>query len=206
MIERDPNIVQSGLSRTVTRDGVTVEVSIIRLEHETQWSLEVSQFRRRVHSLGRTLCNRRRCLRRIRADCRRGRDAGVPRQRKRDPNAPLIATCAKKSAASRVFRGRPSTPQRLCAEEGRSRPCRCSSRPWTPQLVGKRTRHNRPATSGLDVLETSQTAALEGTVGRIARMHGSPCGWPRLTTKATILLTTGMALATTTTLRRAVRN
>ncbi|MFZ0601454.1 MAG: hypothetical protein WAN05_08860 [Roseiarcus sp.] len=41
MIERDPNIVQSGLSRTVTRDGVTVEVSIIRLEHETQWSLEV---------------------------------------------------------------------------------------------------------------------------------------------------------------------
>jgi hypothetical protein len=41
MIERDPNIVQSGLSRTVTRDGVTVEVSIIRLEHETQWSLKV---------------------------------------------------------------------------------------------------------------------------------------------------------------------
>jgi hypothetical protein len=41
MIERDPNIVQSGLSRTVKKDGVTVEVSIIRLEHETQWSLEV---------------------------------------------------------------------------------------------------------------------------------------------------------------------
>jgi hypothetical protein len=40
MIERDPNIVQSGLSRTVKKDGVTVEVSIIRLEHETQ-SLEV---------------------------------------------------------------------------------------------------------------------------------------------------------------------
>ncbi len=36
MIERDPNIVQSGLSRTVKRDGVTVEVSIIRLEHETR--------------------------------------------------------------------------------------------------------------------------------------------------------------------------
>jgi hypothetical protein len=36
MIERDPNIVHSGLSRTVKRDGVTVEVSIIRLEHETQ--------------------------------------------------------------------------------------------------------------------------------------------------------------------------
>jgi hypothetical protein len=32
---------QSGLSRTVKKDGVTVEVSIIRLEHEPQWSLEV---------------------------------------------------------------------------------------------------------------------------------------------------------------------
>src|SRR5271157_1957532 len=41
MIERDPNIVKSGLSRTVKKDGVTVEVSIIRLEHETEWSLEV---------------------------------------------------------------------------------------------------------------------------------------------------------------------
>jgi hypothetical protein len=41
MIERDPNIVQSALSRTVKNDGVTVEVSIIRLEHETEWSLEV---------------------------------------------------------------------------------------------------------------------------------------------------------------------
>jgi hypothetical protein len=41
MSERDPNIVNSGLSRKVTRDGVTVEVSIIRLEHENEWSLEV---------------------------------------------------------------------------------------------------------------------------------------------------------------------
>ncbi len=41
MIERDPKIVESGLSRTVTKDGVTVEVSIIRLEGETEWSLEV---------------------------------------------------------------------------------------------------------------------------------------------------------------------
>jgi hypothetical protein len=41
MIERDPNIVHSGLSRIVEKDGVTVEVSIIRLEDETQWSLEV---------------------------------------------------------------------------------------------------------------------------------------------------------------------
>ena len=41
MIERDPNIVKSGLSRTVKKDGVTVEVSIIRLVHEIEWSLEV---------------------------------------------------------------------------------------------------------------------------------------------------------------------
>jgi hypothetical protein len=41
MIELDPKIVKSGLSRTVKKDGVTVEVSIIRLEHETEWSLEV---------------------------------------------------------------------------------------------------------------------------------------------------------------------
>jgi hypothetical protein len=34
MIERDPKIVKSGLSRTVKKDG-------IRLEHETEWSLEV---------------------------------------------------------------------------------------------------------------------------------------------------------------------
>ncbi len=41
MIERDPKIVKSGLSRIVKKDGVTVEVSIIRLEHKTEWSLEV---------------------------------------------------------------------------------------------------------------------------------------------------------------------
>ena len=41
MSEREPNIVHSGLSRTVKKDGVTVEVSIIRLEHENEWSLEV---------------------------------------------------------------------------------------------------------------------------------------------------------------------
>jgi hypothetical protein len=39
--ERDPNIVKSSLSRTVTRDEVTVRVEIIRLEGETGWSLEV---------------------------------------------------------------------------------------------------------------------------------------------------------------------
>ena len=41
MIERDPNIVKSGLSRTVKQDGVTVDVAIIRLENKTEWSLEV---------------------------------------------------------------------------------------------------------------------------------------------------------------------
>ena len=41
MIERDSKIVKSGLSRTVKQDGVTVEVSIIRLEHKTEWFLEV---------------------------------------------------------------------------------------------------------------------------------------------------------------------
>jgi hypothetical protein len=41
MNPREPNLVHSGLSRTVEKDGVTVEVSIYRLEHESQWSLEV---------------------------------------------------------------------------------------------------------------------------------------------------------------------
>jgi uncharacterized protein len=38
---RDPKIVKSNLSRTVKRDGVTVEVWIFRLDHETEWLLEV---------------------------------------------------------------------------------------------------------------------------------------------------------------------
>jgi hypothetical protein len=41
MIQRDPKIVTSRLSRTVKRDGVSVEVWIIRLENETKWLLEV---------------------------------------------------------------------------------------------------------------------------------------------------------------------
>ena len=41
MNQREPNLVRSGLSQTVTRDGVTVRVSIVRLEKETSWSLEV---------------------------------------------------------------------------------------------------------------------------------------------------------------------
>ena len=41
MQERDPNIVTSGLSRTVTIDGITVEIHIHRLENDPQWTLEV---------------------------------------------------------------------------------------------------------------------------------------------------------------------
>jgi len=41
MTEREPNIVTSGLSRRFTRDGVTVEVCIYRLEDEKEWALEV---------------------------------------------------------------------------------------------------------------------------------------------------------------------
>ena len=41
MPDRHPNIITSGLSRTVTVDGVTVVVNIYRLEHDAQWALEV---------------------------------------------------------------------------------------------------------------------------------------------------------------------
>ena len=41
MNPQDPKIVRSELSRTVRKDGVAVEVSIIRLEDESKWSLEV---------------------------------------------------------------------------------------------------------------------------------------------------------------------
>ena len=41
MADRDPHIITSGLSRTVTVDGVTVVVNIYRLEHDPQWALEV---------------------------------------------------------------------------------------------------------------------------------------------------------------------
>jgi hypothetical protein len=39
--ERDPNIVVSGLSGDFAKDGVMVEVHIIRLEDEKNWTLEV---------------------------------------------------------------------------------------------------------------------------------------------------------------------
>lgn len=41
MADRDPKIVTSGLSQTVTVDGVTVVVNIYRLEDDPQWALEV---------------------------------------------------------------------------------------------------------------------------------------------------------------------
>lgn len=40
-MEREPNIVTSGLSGRVSQDGVTVRLEIYRLEHESQWMLEV---------------------------------------------------------------------------------------------------------------------------------------------------------------------
>ena len=39
--QRAPNIVTSGLSRTVQRDGIPVQVNIYRLEDELGWALEV---------------------------------------------------------------------------------------------------------------------------------------------------------------------
>lgn len=41
MTHRDPNIVHSGFSGLVTREGITVDVQIYRLEHDPEWALEV---------------------------------------------------------------------------------------------------------------------------------------------------------------------
>ena len=41
MDEREPNLITSDLSRHVTRDGITVELCIYRLESKTEWALEV---------------------------------------------------------------------------------------------------------------------------------------------------------------------
>jgi hypothetical protein len=41
MVERDPNIITSGLSGHVTEEGVTVRVEIYRLEDRPGWTLEV---------------------------------------------------------------------------------------------------------------------------------------------------------------------
>ena len=58
MDQREPNLVHSSLSRMVTKDGVTVEVSIVRLENETRM---VDGRRRpvwRLDSLGRPVFER----------------------------------------------------------------------------------------------------------------------------------------------------
>ena len=41
MQDREPNIVTSGLSGPITRDGVSITLEIYRLESDTDWSLEV---------------------------------------------------------------------------------------------------------------------------------------------------------------------
>jgi hypothetical protein len=41
VVDRDPNIVISGLSGEFTKDGMTVEVHILRLEQGATWTLEV---------------------------------------------------------------------------------------------------------------------------------------------------------------------
>ena len=41
MADRDPNLIISGLSREVTRNGVSVTVHINRLEDRPGWALEV---------------------------------------------------------------------------------------------------------------------------------------------------------------------
>jgi hypothetical protein len=41
VVDRDPNIVISGLSGEFAKDGMTVEVHILRLEQEATWTLEV---------------------------------------------------------------------------------------------------------------------------------------------------------------------
>ena len=41
MDEREPNLITSSLSRHVTRDGITVELCIYRLETKSEWLLEV---------------------------------------------------------------------------------------------------------------------------------------------------------------------
>ena len=41
MADQTPNLVNSGFSGFVTEDEITVEVNIVRLEAEADWSLEV---------------------------------------------------------------------------------------------------------------------------------------------------------------------
>lgn len=41
MSERDPNLVTSSLSGSQSKDGISVEVNIFRLDQEDLWTLEV---------------------------------------------------------------------------------------------------------------------------------------------------------------------
>lgn len=52
MPEREPNLVTSSLSGVVTQDGVTVEVSIVKLEGTNEWTLEVVNDKRTVAEEG----------------------------------------------------------------------------------------------------------------------------------------------------------
>jgi hypothetical protein len=38
----DPNLITSGLSGPISKEGITVQVQIVRLDNETLWSLEVA--------------------------------------------------------------------------------------------------------------------------------------------------------------------
>jgi uncharacterized protein len=40
-MERDPYLVFSSRNGRITRDGMTVELCIVRLEHAAEWTLEV---------------------------------------------------------------------------------------------------------------------------------------------------------------------
>jgi len=40
-IERDPNIVDSSMSRTIVEDGITFDVQIYKIEGTDEWSLDV---------------------------------------------------------------------------------------------------------------------------------------------------------------------
>ena len=41
MSDRDPNLITSGLSQVVERNGIKVQVHIYRLESDRSWTLEV---------------------------------------------------------------------------------------------------------------------------------------------------------------------
>ncbi len=41
VIERDPNIVDSSMSRKIVEDGITFDVQIYKIEGTNEWSLDV---------------------------------------------------------------------------------------------------------------------------------------------------------------------